>query len=119
VSLYRNLTDAAGNINHAAVEALTLAKACTTHASCIRIGWKRDFAEVLAEQAVIVKCMANTIRDSIIAAKIRASLPDREKAARTLDLEAEICETATPPRMGSAALCRAQASMLRIAEGLA
>lgn len=119
MTLYHNLTDAAGNINHAAVEALTLAKARATHASCIRIGWHREFSEVLAEQAVIVKCVANTIRDSIIATKIRASLSDRECAARTLDLEAEICETAIPPRLGSAALCRAQASMLRVAEGLA
>jgi hypothetical protein len=114
---YADMVDRDGTIRTEIVQAIAEARAHREIAACAAINWVREWRVVLAEQLVLVGLMAKTRRDSILAAKERATLHPVEQAARSLELSAELARTAIPPRKAEAIslACRADALRATIA----
>lgn len=84
-----------------------------------KVGLPRSWAKCFAEAVTLTLTSAQTIRDNEIAMRLRAALPASEQWARTAELQAEIAETAIPPRHAEAAWLRRKAAALRVVEPVA
>ena len=87
-------------------------------AACKAAGIRRTFREEIAYQLTLAWQRAKTYRDQAAHAKYLATVSPAERAARQLELRAELLETAIPPHTAEAADLRAQAQVCRQASYL-
>lgn len=77
------------------------------------LGLPQRWPVLFAHELRLTWQVAKTAMDGLIAERLNAALTPTERAARTLELRAEICLSAIPPRETEATELRTNAAALR------
>jgi hypothetical protein len=104
---------ASGRFDRALIVRIAVARACAERDAFARMGLPQPFATLLAHEFRLAWQVAKTTMDGLVAERIHARLAEGERAARALELRAELLAGAIPPRAAEAAGLRAQAKARR------
>ena len=92
---------------------IALARARRERDAFAAMGLPQAWPVLFAHELRLTWQVAKTAMDSLVAERLNAALTAPERAARTLELRAEIAASAIPPRAAEAADLRAQAAAIR------
>jgi len=107
---------ASGRFDRRLIMAIAIRRTRAELAGFAALGLRRSWAAEFAHQLRLTWQVAKTAMDTLIAERLAATLTPSERAARTLELNAEIALGAIPPRPEEAAELRARAAALRNAD---
>jgi hypothetical protein len=110
-----NAIRASGRFDRTAIMRLALERARRECDAFAAIGLPQAWTVLFAHELRLVWQVAKTAMDGVIAARLAARTAPAERAARALELRAEIALGALPPRESEAADLRAEAAAVRAA----
>lgn len=102
-----------GQFERATIMGLALARARRERDAFAAMGLPQPWAVLFAHELRLVWQVAKTAMDTVIAARLSEAMAPAERAARALELRAEVALAAIPPRASEAADLRAQAAAVR------
>jgi hypothetical protein len=109
----RSAVRAGGRFDRPMILRIALARARAERDHFLRMGLPQPWPILLAHELRLTWQVAKAAMDNLVAERIRARLDPPERAARTLELRADLAATAIPPDPSGAAVLRARAMRIR------
>lgn len=106
-----------GRFDRPMILRIALARARAEDKAFARMRLPQPWPTLLAHELRLAWQVAKTAMDGLLAERMRARLDPSERAARTLELHADLATTAIPPDPPKAAALRAQAARMRDRRG--
>lgn len=111
----RSAIRASGRFDRVLIMGVAIARARNERDAFDRMGVPQPWPTLFAHELRLTWQVAKAAMDSLIAERIRARLTSAERAARALDLRADMLASAIPPRGLESDALRAMAAELRAA----